>query len=157
MLFRLLFILFHVFLSLGRRYGLCTPSFSSHLQGVSTFCFTYGIISSVADCSTVDDHWFRTEELQVCTNFLFFSGEKNTVCDILHCKREMVKFDYRISAEILIFQLVNFDYFVVKNDHSLVTLNYSMSHLQLTIKIVKFDLSLLAEILIFQLVNFDYF
>jgi len=69
----------------------------------------------------------------------------------------MVKFDYRISAEILIFQLVNFDYFVVKNDHSLVTLNYSMSHLQLTIKIVKFDLSLLAEILIFQLVNFDYF
>jgi len=37
-------------------------------------------------------------------------------------------------AEILIFQSVNFDYFVVTNDHSLVTFNYSISHLQLTIK-----------------------
>jgi len=35
---------------------------------------------------------------------------------------------------MLIIQLVNFDYFVVKNDHSLVTFNYSISHLQLTIK-----------------------
>jgi len=40
----------------------------------------------------------------------------------------------RIVAEILMFQLVNFDCFVVKNDHSLVTFNYSISHLQLTIK-----------------------
>ena len=42
-------------------------------------------------------------------------------------------------AEILIFQLVNFDYFVVKNDNSLETFNYSISHKQITIKIVKFD------------------
>jgi len=46
----------------------------------------------------------------------------------------MVKFDWRIVAEILIFQLVNFDYFVVKSDHFLVTFNYSISHLQLTFK-----------------------
>ena len=38
-------------------------------------------------------------------------------------------------AEIWIFQLVNFDYFVVKNDPSLVTFNYYwIIHLQLTIK-----------------------
>jgi len=30
--------------------------------------------------------------------------------------------------EIFIFQLVNFDYFVVKNDHSLVTFNNLISH-----------------------------
>jgi len=42
----------------------------------------------------------------------------------------MVKFDERIVAEIFIIQLVKFDYFSVKNDHSLVTLNYSVSHLQ---------------------------
>ena len=34
-----------------------------------------------------------------------------------HCKCEMVKFDYSIEAEILIFQIVNFDCFVVINDH----------------------------------------
>jgi len=35
------------------------------------------------------------------------------------------------------FQLVNFDYFVVKNDHSLVTLNYSVIYSYY--KKVKFD------------------
>ena len=44
----------------------------------------------------------------------------------------MVTFDWGIEAEILIFQLVNFDYFVVKNDHCSVTFNYWISHLQLT-------------------------
>jgi len=39
----------------------------------------------------------------------------------------MVKFDSRIVAKIFIFQLVNFDYF-------LITFNYSISHLQLTIR-----------------------
>jgi len=34
---------------------------------------------------------------------------------------------------------VNFDYFVVKTDHFLVTFNYAISHLQLTIKILEFD------------------
>jgi len=34
-----------------------------------------------------------------------------------HCKCEMVKFDWIIVAEILIFQLVNFDYFLVKYDY----------------------------------------
>jgi len=52
---------------------------------------------------------------------------------------EMVKFDLRIVAEILIFQIVNSDYFLIKNDHSLVTFNYSIIHLQLTIKKVNFD------------------
>jgi len=46
----------------------------------------------------------------------------------------MVKFDYRIVAKILIFQSVNFDFFVVKNDYFLVTFNYSISDLQLTIR-----------------------
>jgi len=69
----------------------------------------------------------------------------------------MVKFDWRIVVEILIFQLVNFDYYVVRNEYSLVIFNNSISHLQLLLKIVKFDLSLVAEILIFQLVSFDYF
>jgi len=46
----------------------------------------------------------------------------------------MVKFDYRIVAEIWIFQWVNFENLVAKNDHFLVTFNYSISHLQLTIK-----------------------
>jgi len=50
----------------------------------------------------------------------------------LHCKCEMVKFDQRIVAKISIFQLV-IDYFLVKNNNSLVTFNYSISHLQLTI------------------------
>jgi len=45
----------------------------------------------------------------------------------------------KIAAEILIFQLVNFDYFVVKNDHSLVTYNYSISRYSLLLEIVKFD------------------
>jgi len=39
----------------------------------------------------------------------------------------MVKFHWRIVAEILMFQLVIFDYFLVKKDHFLVTFNYSMS------------------------------
>jgi len=38
----------------------------------------------------------------------------------------MVKFDWRIVAENVIFQLVNFDYFVVRNDHSLVTLTIQL-------------------------------
>jgi len=46
----------------------------------------------------------------------------------------MVKFDFRIEAEILISQLVKIDYFVVKNDHSLVSLNSWICNLQLTIK-----------------------
>jgi len=46
----------------------------------------------------------------------------------------MAKLDKRIVAKILIFQLVNFDYFLVKNDYSLVIFKYSISHLQLTIK-----------------------
>jgi len=50
-----------------------------------------------------------------------------------HCKCEMVK-DWRIVAEVLIFQLVDFDYFVVKNEYSLVTFNNPISHLQRTIK-----------------------
>jgi len=54
-------------------------------------------------------------------------------------------------------QLVNFDYFLIKNDYSLVTFNYLISHLLLTIRYRQFDWSLLAKILIFQLVCFDYF
>jgi len=34
-----------------------------------------------------------------------------------HCKCKMVKFDLRIVAKISIFQLVKFDYFLVKNDY----------------------------------------
>jgi len=45
----------------------------------------------------------------------------------------MVKFDQIIQAEILTFQLVNFDYFIAKNDHSLFTFNFLISHLQLTL------------------------
>jgi len=52
----------------------------------------------------------------------------------IHCKSEVVKFYLGIVAEILIFQLVNFDYFVVKNDHCLVTFNYFIGHFQFTIK-----------------------
>jgi len=44
-----------------------------------------------------------------------------------------------MKAEILIFQLVNFDYFEVKNDHSLVTFDYLISHSQLTIENNQFD------------------
>ena len=62
----------------------------------------------------------------------------------------------KIAAEILIFQLVNFDYFIVGNDHSLVFFYYSIIY-SLLLKIVKFYKSSVAEILIFQLVNFDYF
>ena len=51
----------------------------------------------------------------------------------------MVKFDYRIVAKIFIIQLVNFDYFLVKNDYSFVTSNYSISHLQLTIRNCQID------------------
>ena len=54
-------------------------------------------------------------------------------------------------------QLVNFDYFLVKNDYSLLTLNYLIGHLQLTIRKSQFDLSLVAKILMFQSVNFDQF
>ena len=62
----------------------------------------------------------------------------------------MVKSDQRIVAEILIFQIDNFDNFLVKNDYSLVAL--------LTIRLViyslplgiVFDLSLVAKILIFN-------
>jgi len=46
----------------------------------------------------------------------------------------MFKFHKRIVAEISMFELVKFDYFVVKNDHSLVTFNFSISRLELTIK-----------------------
>ena len=45
-----------------------------------------------------------------------------------------VKWSNLSKAVILMFQLVNLDYFVVENDHSLVTFNYSISHLQLTIQ-----------------------
>jgi len=45
----------------------------------------------------------------------------------------MVKFDQRIVAKIFIIQLFNFDFFV-KFDYSLVTFNYSISYLQLTIR-----------------------
>ena len=48
------------------------------------------------------------------------------------CKCEMV-FDQRI-AKIFIFYLVNFDYFLVRNDYPLVSFNYSINHLQLTTK-----------------------
>jgi len=68
----------------------------------------------------------------------------------------MVKFDWRIVAEIWIFQLVNLDCFVVKNDRSSL-LTIQLVIYSLLLKIVKFDLSLVAEILIFQLVNVDYF
>jgi len=68
----------------------------------------------------------------------------------------MVKFDKRIVAEILIFQLVNFDYFVVKNDHSLVTFNSSISHLQLTIKNCQIWLKFSSWGLIFQLVDLTF-
>jgi len=36
----------------------------------------------------------------------------------------MIEFDQRIVAKIFIFQLVNFDYYLVKNDYSLDTFNY---------------------------------
>jgi len=38
------------------------------------------------------------------------------------------------TAKIFIFQSVNFNYDLVKNDYSLVTFNYSICHLQLTIR-----------------------
>jgi len=37
-------------------------------------------------------------------------------------------------AKIIIFQLVNFDYFLMKNDYFVVTFNYSSSNLKLTIR-----------------------
>jgi len=40
----------------------------------------------------------------------------------------------RDRAKILIYQLLNFESFLVKNDYSLVTIIYSISHLQLTIR-----------------------
>jgi len=40
----------------------------------------------------------------------------------------------RIVVKIFTFRLVNFDYFLVKNGYSLVTFNYSISHLQLTMR-----------------------
>ena len=43
---------------------------------------------------------------------------------------EMV-FDWTIVAKTFIFQWNNFDYFLVKNDYSLITFNYSVSRLQL--------------------------
>jgi len=46
----------------------------------------------------------------------------------------MFKFDWRIVAKIFIFHFVNSEYFLVKNDDSLVTFNYSISHLQLSIR-----------------------
>jgi len=57
-------------------------------------------------------------------------------------------------AKIFTFKLVNFDNFAVVNDYSLVTLNNSISHLQL-LEMVKFDLILEAKILILQLGNLD--
>jgi len=35
----------------------------------------------------------------------------------VHCKSKIVKFDLSLVAKILIFQLVNFDYFLVKKDY----------------------------------------
>jgi len=49
----------------------------------------------------------------------------------------MVKFDWTILAKILIFQLVNFDYCLVKNDYSLVTFDYSVIY-SLQLEVVKF-------------------
>jgi len=43
------------------------------------------------------------------------------VSEKYHCEYEMVKFNKRIVAKIFIFQIVNFDYFLVKNDYPLVT------------------------------------
>jgi len=74
----------------------------------------------------------------------------------LHYKCEMV-FDLRIAAKVFMFSWVNFDYFLVKNDYSLVTFNYSISHLQLTFRNSQICLRfIIANILILQLVNFDY-
>jgi len=47
---------------------------------------------------------------------------------------KIVKFDLSLVPKILIIQLVDFDNFLVKNDYYLVTLSYSISHLQLTSK-----------------------
>jgi len=68
----------------------------------------------------------------------------------------MVYFDWRIITKIFIFQSINFDYFLAKDDYSLVTFNYSIIY-GLLLEIVKFDWSLVTKILLFQLVNFDYF
>jgi len=55
------------------------------------------------------------------------------------------------------FQLVNFDYFVFKNNHSLVNFNYSINHLQLTIKNSQIWLKFSSWNFNTSLVNFDYF
>ena len=41
---------------------------------------------------------------------------------------------YQGFARLAARRKTSFKYFVVKNDHSLVTFNYSISHLQLTVK-----------------------
>jgi len=45
-----------------------------------------------------------------------------------------VEWSKRVVAKIFIFQLVNFDYFPLTNDYSLVSFNDSISHFQLTIR-----------------------
>jgi len=62
-----------------------------------------------------------------------WGGRQKRQGNNLHCKFEMVKFDERKVDKIFIFQLVNLDYFLVKNEYSLVTFNYSISYLQLVI------------------------